>query len=50
MGWKNAYFNMVHFIFLFNDNKIVFRAEQYQTLKYAHEEFPELLFVISGLI
>ena len=28
MGWKNAYFNMVHFIFLFNNIKIVFRAEQ----------------------
>ena len=41
---------MVHFVLLFNNIKIVFRAEQYQTLKYAHEEFPELLFVASDLI
>ena len=41
---------MVASLCMFNNYKIVFRTEQYQTLKYAHEEFPELLFVISGLI
>ena len=33
---------------LFNNIKIVFRAEQYQTLKYAHEEFPDLLVVVPA--
>ena len=36
---------MVRFILLFNNIKIVFRAKQCQTLKHAHEEFPDLLFV-----
>ena len=30
MGQKNAQFNLVHFILLFNNIKIVYRAEQYQ--------------------
>ena len=41
---------MVTFICILNNSKIVFRAEQYQTLKYAHEDLPELLFDVSGLI
>ena len=41
---------MLHFILLFNNIKIVFRAEQYHNLIYAYEDFPELLFVVSGLI
>ena len=48
MGWKNALFNMVHIIFMFNNNKICFRAEEYQISKFAHEDFPELLFVIPA--
>ena len=35
---------------MFNNSKIMFRAEQYQTLKYAYGVLPELLVVVSGLI
>ena len=31
---------------MLNNPKIVFRADQYQTLKHAHEEFPDLLFAV----
>ena len=48
MGWRNAYFNMVTLLCMFNNYKIWFRAEQYQNLKYAHEEFPDLLFVVPA--
>ena len=48
MGCKNAYINMVPFVLLFNNAKIVFRAEQYQINKYAHGDFPELLFVVPA--
>ena len=41
---------MVTLFCMFNNSKIVFRAEQYQTLNYAYEDFPELLFVASDLI
>ena len=50
MGWKNAYFKMVHFMLLFNNIKIVFRAEQYQIHNLHMGVFPELLFVVSGHI
>ena len=33
---------------MFNNIKIVFRAEQYQIHKYAYEVFPELLFVVPA--
>ena len=41
---------MVALLRMFNNSKIMIRAEQYQTLNYAYEDFPELLFVPSGLI
>ena len=33
---------------LLNNIKIVYRAGQYQMLKYAYEDFPELLFVVPA--
>ena len=33
---------------MFNNSKIMFRAEQYHTLNYAYEDFPELLFVVPA--
>ena len=41
---------MVTLLYMLNNSKIMFREEQYQTLNYAYEDFPELLFVASGLI
>ena len=39
---------MVHFVLLFNNIKIVFRAEQYQTLKYAYGVLLELLLLFPA--
>ena len=32
MGWNNAQINLVHFVLLFNNSKIVFQEEQYRNL------------------
>ena len=50
MGWKNAYINMVHFMLLFNNIKIVFREEQYQIHNLHMGIFRNCGLIVSGLI